>query len=273
MSISCTGRRVPASCWRRHAVLGLLLLTAVGPLHAQRSTYTNFNAWFVFNGEIDFDERWGLIFDASDRRSGPVDETQAIFVRPGIAFAISPNVRVAVGTSRSESYPYGKFPNPYAYPEWRGWEQLLLLHSTGRVAIQHRYRLEQRWQGARGADTSDHAINHWVRLSRFRYQMKATLPLHGETVLVHTPYVTTSDELFVGWGKNVKGNVFDQNRAALAIGWRATTSWRGEVGYLNQLILKSDGQHVENNHTLTFTLGFTRAPRITKAQRPAPQGS
>jgi len=273
MSILRAGQQDPAAQGRRRIALGLLILVAAAPLRAQRHTDTNVAAWFSFNGDVALDDRWGLTFDASYRRAGPLSETQAIFARPGISYEISPNVRIAVGMSRSESYPYGKVPNPYAYPESRAWEQLVLSQTAGRIAIQHRYRLEQRWQGARGADTSDHAIDHWVRLSRARYQLRATVPLRGEAVAVHSSYLALSNEILIGFGRNVRYNVFDSNRAALTLGWRATESWRAELGYLNQLLLKSDGHQVEDNHTVTLTLGLTRAPRGRKAKRQAQPGS
>ena len=239
----------------------VLLVLPARPLAAQRTTYTNFNSWYAFGADIALNARWGLLIDLQDRRSGPVDETQAVFLRPAITYALSPNVRLGYGVSFSKSYPYGKIPNPYAAPEWRSFEQIVISHNAGRVALAHRYRLEQREQGRRGADTSDHDITHYVRSSRVRYQVKLIVPLRGETVDVGEPYVTGYDELMVGFGANVQNNVFDQNRAALGLGWRFASVWRMELGFLEQLLLKPNGRDLEKNHTLTVGLYYLRPPK------------
>jgi Protein of unknown function (DUF2490) len=251
--------------WRCIVIVPLLSL-AVRPAHGQRHTSSNWNSWYTVSGEVPFGARWGAMFDASLRRSGPLDQRQAAFLRGGLSYEISPAVRVAAGANLAETWPYGKLPVAYEYPERRTWQQLLLLQAVGRVSLIHRYRLEQRWQGRRGADTTDHRIDHWLRTSRARYQIRATLPLHGSTVAIHQPYLTAFEEIFVSFGANVKNNVFDQNRTSAAIGWRFSSAWRGEVGFLEQLSLKSDGLAVEANNTLTFGMSFlpTRREHSTR---------
>ncbi|MFO0266506.1 MAG: DUF2490 domain-containing protein, partial [Cyclobacteriaceae bacterium] len=60
--------------------------------------------------------------------------------------------------------------------------------------------------------------------------------------------------VFISFGENVKMNVFDQNRAYVALGYRIPKVGRLEFGYLNQLVLKSNGTQVESNHTLQLGL-------------------
>jgi hypothetical protein len=239
----------------------LISLAAASPLAAQRATYTNFNSWYALGADIALSERWAVLIDLQDRRSGPIDETQAVFFRPALTYEISPNVKLGYGVSRSESYPYGKIPNAYAAPEWRTFEQIVISHNTGRVAFAHRYRLEQRWQGKRGADTSDHDIKNYVRSSRVRYQVKAVLPLRGETVDVGEAYLTGYDEVMIGFGANVQNNIFDQNRATIGLGWRFAKAWRAELAFLEQLILKPNGSDFERDHTVTLGLYYLRPPK------------
>lgn len=236
-------------------LIGVLIACALFAVPAKgqlRQTADNVNAWFSNYGELEIAGKWGAIYDFSVRRSGPLSEMYAVFARGGLTYAINPSVRVAWGANRSETWPYGDVPIAYRTPERRMWEQLQLTQSVGRVFIAHRYRLEQRWQGHK--DPPSDEVTNWVRLNRFRYQVRATVPLQGKTLDSHEWYFTGADEVFLGFGSNVQYNTFDQNRAALALGYRFNKSFRFETGYMEQLSLKSNGKQLEDNHTVTFSL-------------------
>ncbi len=238
------------------AVLLLAFIPRLGA--AQRHTYTNTNGWLVFNADVALNEKWAILFDASARRATTWDDAQANFVRGGLAYEITDNVRVAAGANWSKTYPYGELPSAYPTIERRFWEQLVLSHSTGKLDLSHRYRLEQRFRGRRNDPDVDQ-IDYWERSNRFRYQIKGTLPLIGENVEAHEPYLTASNELFIGIGRNVQKNIFDQNRATFSVGYRLTRNWRTEVGFLEHVVFKSNGTDVERNHTLTLTLSYSRS--------------
>ena len=225
---------------------------------AQRTTHVNFNSWYALGAEAWLTNQWSVSLDLQERRSGPIRQPQAFFFRPFLSYALVPGAKLGLGVARSESYPYGTIPNAYQAPEWRIFEQLQLAHTVDRVSITHRYRVEQRFQGRRGADTSDHRIVSWLRLGRVRYQLKGVLPLHGKTIGVGGGYLTASDEVAVGFGKNVTGNVFDQNRAAVGAGVRFAREWRTEIGFLQQTLLKPNGKDLEQNPTLTFGFYYSR---------------
>ena len=227
------------------------------PAMAQRQTHTNTNGWFVFNADVALSERWAILFDASARRSGTFDEPMANFVRGGLAYELTDDVRVAVGANWSRTYPYGELPADYPVTERRIWEQLQFGHEIGRLDLSHRYRLEQRFRGRRNDPDVDR-IDHWERSNRFRYQVKGTLPLSGDAIEAGEAYVSAAEELFIGIGRNVQTNIFDQNRATLSLGYRLTRNWRTEVGFLEHVIFKSNGTDVERNHTVTFTLSYSR---------------
>lgn len=244
------------------AAIACLAPQAVG---AQRQTYSNTNAWFQVSGDFAINERWAVLFDASNRRSGPIDQTMANFVRAGLAYEVNDNVRVAAGANYSKSYPYGEIPAAYAVPEFRIWEQVQLAHSIGKVDFTHRYRLEQRRRGLRSdPDVDDTDV--WASSGRFRYQVKATLPLRGENVEPGEPYLSASNEIFISFGEGVQYNIFDQDRATFAFGYRMSRNWRVETGFMEHIVFKGNGVDVEHNHTLTFGLVYNRpAPRPPEA--------
>lgn len=227
---------------------------------AQRETIDNWNAWFILSGDVALNDRWSFLGDVSARRSGPLQEWQAAFARGGMAYALRPTLRVAAGIVRSESWPFGASPSPYRYPEWRSWQQAVLSHGAGRAGLSHRVRLEQRWLGRRSAAEAE--IDHWMRASRVRYSLRATLPIGGSAAASAPGYLAASNELFLSFGANAPRTGFDQNRAAAVVGWRLSTAWRGEVGFLEQTLISGTRRNgeIEQNHTVTVSMSFTRPP-------------
>lgn len=255
--------RHPSQVLNRFRTLAVCTVAVFAPRAAlaQRQTFTNTNAWFVFNADVALNERWAVLFDASARRSGPVDQAMANFVRGGLAWELNEHVRFAAGANWSRTYPYGELPAAYPVTERRVWQQAVVSHGIGRLDISHRYRLEQRFRGRRDDPAIDR-IDYWERSGRFRYQAKGTLPLSGDVIEPGEAYVSLANELFIGIGRNVEYNIFDQNRAAFTVGYRLTRSWRTEVGFLEHVIFRSNGIDVERNHTATFALSYSRvAPR------------
>lgn len=51
-----------------------------------------------------------------------------------------------------------------------------------------------------------------------------------------TIYVAVYDQLFLGFGKNVNANIFDQNRIGILMGYSFNKNCRIEGGYLSQTL-------------------------------------
>lgn len=235
-------------------VLSLLLVVwAPRSAWAQpRQTREQFNAWLALNTEVQLSPRWYMDGDVSIRRSGPVDEMAQILPRVSLRFQPMSPLRFSWGYAFAETWPYGKLPIAYRAPEHRMWEQVQLGQSIGRVGITHRYRLEQRWLGHVVEENGVTRVADWVRTNRVRYRALTTIPLQGRTLDDGEFYATAGDEVFINWGANIQRNVLDQNRITASLGRRFSKSLRLEVGYLEQLIQKSDGRRLERNHTIVL---------------------
>ena len=74
---------------------------------------------------------------------------------------------------------------------------------------------------------------------RFCYQFKPQYSI--------TPkfYIVAADEIFIGAGKNVGVNIFDQNRIFLLAGFKINKFITLEGGYFNQILLQ--GRRINNN--------------------------
>ncbi|GGK59694.1 DUF2490 domain-containing protein [Rufibacter glacialis] len=222
---------------------------------------TNYNGWFMYFGTHKLTDKWGLHTEFQLRRYQVVSHPQQFLPRVALTYSLSDRASVAAGYAYVRTYPYGDNPAREAFPEQRTYQQLQLRDQQGIFILQHRFRLEQRWIKFPGAED-------YTYLNRARYQFRATLPLQGATLEDKEFYLGLYDEVFVNFGPNVTQNIFDQNRAYAAVGYRFHKDATLEVGYLHQHVAQRNGIWFESNHTLqvglTYNLDFRK-------KNPAPQ--
>ncbi|MFZ4545327.1 MAG: DUF2490 domain-containing protein, partial [Saprospiraceae bacterium] len=156
-----------------------------------------------------------------------------------------------------ETYPYGKLPVNHAFSENRFWEQVQVKNQLKNVEYVSRFRLEQRYVNSITGTLGNYSEGIAVYTNRFRLMQKFSIPFKGEKIVDKSLYISAYDEFFINFGKNVKYNIFDQNRAYVALGYKIPKVGRLELGYLNQMLMKPDGIKIENNHTLAVTLSST----------------
>ena len=236
----------------------LIILCGLACSHhaaAQRIHTDNQNAWFSYVGNHALNDRWGLHLEAVLRRSDWVAKDQQILLRGGINYYLNKQVTLTAGYCFVETYPYGEFAAKSSFPEHRLWEQFQYKSQTGKVELVNRLRLEQRFvhSPALQAD-STYAAGDAVYTNRFRVLNRISIPFKGKTIEDKSFYLSLYDELFVNFGKKVGMNIFDQNRAYAAIGYKIPKVGRLEIGYMLQTIVKSDGIKIEDNHTLQIGL-------------------
>jgi hypothetical protein len=80
------------------------------------------------------------------------------------------------------------------------------------------------------------------------------IPLKGKEVKDKTPYLAIYDEIFIGFGKNINENIFDQNRVGVLLGYRFSPLVRIEAGYLNQTLQL--GREVNNRNVFQQNNGI-----------------
>ncbi|MCC3157610.1 DUF2490 domain-containing protein [Hymenobacter sp. 15J16-1T3B] len=234
------------------AVAGLLLLFgSARPVLAQlpeaRVADDNRHLWLVYNGSFRLAEHWGLYTEAQLRRANFGRAPQQNLVRAAVDYHACKNLMLSGGYAYQKSFPYGDFPAASNSPENRLYEQLVLRDEAGRLRLQHRYRLEQRW--IRWPDDATFTYQN-----RTRYQLRAQLPLFGPELTPRMPYLVASDEVFINFGRHVRSNIFDQNRFYAGFGYAASKFVNLEAGYLNQLVQQRNGRVFEHNHTLQLSV-------------------
>ena len=209
-------------------------------LYAQNTRLNDHNniGWYVYNGTFKLNKKWGIHTEYQWRRDNVVKDWQQSLLRTGINYQVNPKLSLRVGYAWIETYNYGDIPiNGFGkqFTEHRAFQMATVNDKMGMVELSHRFMLEQRWIG-RYTNASLSKEDEYFFINRFRYMIRMQLPLKGETIADKTPYVAIYNEIFIGFGKNVNENVFDQNRLGILLGYRCSSKLRIEGGFLSQIV-------------------------------------
>ncbi|XZF16426.1 DUF2490 domain-containing protein [Chitinophagaceae bacterium MMS25-I14] len=210
--------------------------------------------WFAAFGNVALSKRLSFLSEFQWRRENVVTDWQQLFARGGLQYNFKKGGSTALLYSYAVTYPYGDYPaGPHHIPEHRITEQFLWNGNTGLFYFTHRLRLEQRFIGKIDQKMEDRIVDDWIYMNRVRYQLRVDVPLNHTKMDDNTIYAAAYDEIFVGFGKNVKQNVFDQNRLALMLGYKFNKNVRAEAGYLNQVV--QQGGLVDNKQVFQYNEG------------------
>ncbi|MFZ9299860.1 MAG: DUF2490 domain-containing protein [Chitinophagaceae bacterium] len=221
-------------------------------------TGTNNNVWITYNGDHKINEKWGLHVDGHIRRNDFLSKPQQLLFRPGINYHLNNSISFSAGYTYAYTYAYGIFPSPAAFPENRFWEQVQVKIPLQKIEWISRLRLEQRLVKTPIKNTQGvYEPGDAVYTNRYRLMNRLSIPLKGKTISPGSTYFTVMDEIMINSGKNIGLNIFDQNRAYLAIGYFFAKLGKMELGYMMQSIVRADGIRIEKNNTIQLTLNST----------------
>ena len=219
-------------------VLALLLIIGL-TARSQNDRVNDYNNtnWLQSINTIGLDKKWSLHAEYQWRRTQGVKYWQQGLLRTGANYKLNDLVTLHAGYAWAETFPYGDYPIALngAFPEHRLYEQVTIRQPLSRLAVTHRFRVEQRWLGRVKAGTAgEREIEGWTFLHRFRYQLRLQQVFWSKAD--KQLYGAAADELFIGAGKNVGVNIFDQNRIFLLLGYRFNRQIAFEAGYFNQTL-------------------------------------
>lgn len=230
------------------------------PTLIPRYNYNNYNIWLNTSVAAKITKKIELYADLQLRNSDYGKAPMQYLVRPGLLYNFTDQFFVGAGYAFVITHSYGKVPSAkYTFPEHRTWQQFVFRSKIFKIELQQRARLEQRWIGETSADME---VTRYRYQHRMRYFLRANLALNRPKVEPGALYLSVSDEIMIGFGKQVGSNIYDQNRMIAGLGYH--TAWgRVEISYMNQNLMQrriwypiagSSGFHViENNHTLLIS--------------------
>jgi hypothetical protein len=238
----------------------LLIIIVLNTIHfssyAQNriNTYNNIG-WYNYVGTFKVSNKFGIHTEYQWRRNHFITDKQQSILRLGLNYHFSSSVLFRIGYGWIETYPYGEIPlNSLGRntTEHRIFEMIQLRHKEGIVDFFHRYILEQRFVG-RYSSANSTTQDEFPLQNRIRYMIRLQVPLRANELEDKVPYLAFYDEVFIGFGKNVNANVFDQNRIALLLGYRFNKSFILEGGYLNQIL--QYGRQINSQNIFQYNNG------------------
>jgi hypothetical protein len=223
----------------RNTIIALAFLhTALAQAQNDRINTYGSVGWYNVFGTFKLGDKWGVHSEYQWRRDDVITDWQQSLARVGVNHQLTPSILLRAGYAWIETFPYGELPiNGLGrdFTEHRLFEMIQLSHKEGILDLSHRFMLEQRFVG-RYSDPLSEREDEFPLVHRIRYMIRLQVPLKGDQVADKTPYAAVYNELFIGFGRNVNANVFDQNRTGLLLGYRINSTIRLEAGYFSQVL-------------------------------------
>jgi hypothetical protein len=236
----------------------LCLFVSLKTYAAQNVRVSNKNAigWYNYFGTFKFSKKLGLHTEYQFRRDDWVKNWQQSLLRVGLNYQIVPKLQFRAGYGWIETFSYGDIPiNSMGkqFTEHRVFESITITDKVSILDITHRFMLEQRFSG-KYSNGNLKKEDAFIYTNRMRYMYRMQIPLKGKSIVNSTPYLVVFDEIFIGFGKNVNENVFDQNRISVLLGYKLNDIFRLEGGYLNQIVQL--GREVDNKNVFQYNNGI-----------------
>lgn len=240
-------------------------------LFSQKDIATHQNAWVTYLGNHKLTKKIGLHTEYQWRRENGFQNWQQSLLRLGVDYHLNTSFSISGGYGWIETFPYGLQPVLKEFTEHRIWQQFNQKNKVEitfrNFEIQHRYRVEQRFLDTYSLNNANEIIQgNTVLRHRVRYRLMFLLPINKKALEKNTLFLNVNNEIFVGFGKGIAKNVFDQNRFNAALGWKFSSNFMLQLGYLNQYIIKADGIKAERNHTLLISSSYNLD--LTEKQKP-----
>ncbi|HJS54947.1 MAG TPA: DUF2490 domain-containing protein [Chitinophagaceae bacterium] len=210
----------------------------------------NYLNWVQSFNTISLNRKWSLHAEYQWRRVDGLKYWQQSLLRAGANYTLNENISLHGGYAWVKTFPYGEYPAAGAFPEHRLYEQVSFRHPLNKWTFHHRFRIEQRWLGKIKPGTDQ--VEDWVFVHRFRYQFRTQYAFW--TKIEKQLYGVAADEIFIGAGKNLGTNIFDQNRIFLLTGFKFNKKFSLETGYFNQTL--QQGRRIDDKTIIQRNNGW-----------------
>jgi hypothetical protein len=195
---------------------------------------TRSTAWYSGLNSIRLNEKWGFQFDLVLRTGDEWKYLQTMMLKPGISYKLSGSTTAFVGYNNVRSRVVIGDVSGYA-SENQIWEQLFIRHRLFNLLnTLHRPLLEQRFLNIpviknNSIETEGHAF-----ALRFRYLFRNVLPFKKQESFAKGPYAYAQQEILLNIGDKsaVNGKTYDQVRILTGLGYRFSSKFDIESGYL-----------------------------------------
>lgn len=175
-------------------------------------------SWTIANARLQLNKKWSVWAELQLRSLQFYDQFHYHETKGGVQYNIGEASSILAGFGRYVTYsPGGNFKQPLLNDELRTWLQFSMGNRFGKLRVDHRYRIEQRWTSA-------------GYRNRFRYRLSLTIPINKAKMETGALYATGWDEIFL---TNLQPH-FERNRFFLGLGYEVSDPFTLQAGLLNQ---------------------------------------
>ncbi|WP_299607712.1 DUF2490 domain-containing protein [uncultured Aquimarina sp.] len=198
----------------KKTILVIALLACITQVNAQNTGENELGAWYMYFGTNRITDKLSIHSEAQFRFYEVANTFNQLLLRTGLNYHITDNAIATIGYGYiNTDGTFADIPGEENSNEHRIFEQFILKNKVGKVALEHRYRLEQRFISTQADDFTEH---------RARYRLQLTYPFNDKW------FLNVYDEIFI----NLQEPIFGQNRLYGAIGYNVKSNFSIQVGYL-----------------------------------------
>lgn len=213
-----------------------------------KQTESEEQIWLGYFNQTRFSKRWGIWTDVALRtKENFVDRYSQAFIRPGLTYYLTDDVKLTLGYSYAWHFPGDNHKN-VTMPEHRPWQQIQWHTKYPKVKLMQWFRLEERFR--RNIKNDDELAGGYNFNWRIRYNILAQFPLSKKRFATNTVSLVTANEVFVNFGKRIVYNYFDQNRFFAGFHYHLNKHDNLQFGYMNVFQQLAAGNRYRNVNTL-----------------------
>ena len=199
----------------------LLIICFCNHSYSQKSEIGN---WFAYFGNQKINKKWNWHNEVQYRNYNFIGDTNQLLLRTGIGYNLTEDNNLLIGYGFINTQKY--LPNSdqkLDTNEHRIYQQFITRQKVGKVFLQHRYRMEERF------------ISNDFQL-RLRYLLGINIPINKKTLDKNAIYLSSYNEIFM----NLEKPLFDRNRLYGALGFVINKNFKVEAGLMAQTLENSN---------------------------------
>lgn len=193
--------------------------------------------WTRYYNQLEIDKKWS-IHSEFDNRVFTNSIVQNLFViRVQVRYKV--NEKIDLGSGFAYFSVATQDPNVesgFNKPEYRIQHDLVLKQNFGKINLNHRYQIEERF--FQKFDTQG-LISGTTFAMRFRYRIQGDYIFWKKEN--QSLKAILSDEIMINTGNGIVKNTFDQNRIYAAFQYGINENFSVELGYLNSFQQRASG--------------------------------
>ena len=195
--------------------------------------------WLMYFGQNKISDKLSIHTEVQYRNHTITpNNTEQLLLRTGLNYHLESAI-ITLGYGHIGSHVYLSEKKAPEVEEHRIFQQLITTNKIGRIKLEHRYRIEQRWSN------KDYK-------NRIRYRLMAFVPLNKKTIEKGTFFIGAYDEIFM----NTQQTYFDRNRLYGALGYQINKLTGVQAGMLHQETNQGGKWYLQ--FALTFNTDFRR---------------